>query len=254
MARWRASDADHDPLTAEVDYSGNGGRTWGLVWMGPNQDRAKLPARYLYRSARGRIRVQIHDGFRTSVAVSRRFASPGAAPAVRILTPWPHLRQPSGAPLVLSGQAFDDRSRQLTGKRLRWVLGRRVLGTGKRITATNLPSGQQRITLVATDSYGRSGRASIVVRLRATQPLFLTLQAPRRLGRKARSLRLTVASSATAALVVRIAGHKAQRFDVGRRARRLRVKVSTGRATVALHLSLGSGRTRRTVTVTVPRK
>jgi hypothetical protein len=254
MARWRASDADHDPLTAEIDYSGNGGRTWGLVWMGPNQDHAKLPARYLYRSARGRIRVQIHDGFRTSVAVSRRFASPGATPAVQILTPWPHLRQPNGAPLVLSGQAFDDRSRQLTGKRLRWVLGRRVLGTGKRITATNLPSGQQRIALVATDSYGRIGRASIVVRLRATQPLFLSLRAPKRLGRKARSLRLTVASSATATLAVRIAGHKAQRFDVGRRARRLRVKVSAGRATLALHLSLGSGRTRRTVTVTVPRK
>jgi hypothetical protein len=253
LARWRASDADRDPLTAELDYSGNGGRTWGMVWLGPNQDRAKLPARYLYRSSRGRLRVQIHDGFRTSVAVSRRFASPGAAPTVRILTPWPHLRQPNGAPLVLSGVAFDDRSRQLTGKRLRWVFGRRVLGTGKRITATNLPSGQRRITLVAADSYGRIGRASIVVRLRATQPLFLTLRAPKRLGRKARSLRLTVASSATAALVVRIAHHNPQRFDVGRRARRLRVMVSTGRATVALHLSLGSGRTRRTVTVTVPR-
>lgn len=253
MARWRASDADHDPLTAEVDYSGDGGRTWGMVWMGPNHDRAKLPARYLYRSARGRIRVQIHDGFRTSIAVSRRFASPGAPPAVQILTPWPHLRQPSGAPLVLSGQAFDDRSRQLTGKRLRWLIGRRVVGTGKRITATNLPSGRQRITLVATDAYGRAGRASIVVGLRATRPLFLTLRAPRRLGRKARSLRLTVASSATAAFVVRIAGHKAQRFEVGRRARRLRVKVSTGRATLALHLSLGSGRTRRAVTVTVAR-
>jgi hypothetical protein len=67
-------------------------------------------------------------------------------------------------------------------------------------------------------------------------------------------LRLTVASAATAPLVVRITGHKAQRFEVGRRARRLRVKVSTGRATLALHLSLGSGRARRTVTVTVLRR
>jgi hypothetical protein len=254
LARWRASDVDRDPLTAEVDYSGDGGRSWGLVWMGPNQHRARLPARYLYRSARARIRVQIHDGFRTSVAVSRRFASPGAAPTVQILTPWPHLHQPNGAPLVLSGQAFDDRARQLAGRHLRWVLGRRVLGTGKRITATNLPSGQQRITLVATDSYGRIGRASVVVGLRATRPLFLTLRAPRRLARTARTLRLTVASAAAAPLVVRIAGRKAQRFEASRRARRLRVKVSTGRATLALHLSLGSGRARRTVTVTVPRR
>lgn len=133
------------------------------------------------------------------------------------------------------------------------MLGRRVPGTGKRITATNLPSGRQRITLVATDSYGRTGRASIVVRLRATESLFLKLLAPKRLGRKARALRLTVSSSVAAPLVVRITGHNAQRFTVARRARRLRVKVSTGRRTLALHLSLGAGRTRRTVTLTVPR-
>jgi hypothetical protein len=253
VARWRASDADDDPLTAEIDYSGDGGRTWGLVWMGPNGDHAKLPVRYLYRSARGRIRVLVHDGFRTAVAVSRRFASPGAGPSVQIITPWPHLRQPDGAPLVLSGQAFDDRSRQLTGTHLRWLLGGHVLGTGKRITATNLPAGQRRITLVATDSSGRIGRASTVVRLGASQLLFLTLRAPKRLGREARSLRLTVASSATAVLTVRTARRKSQRFDVGRRARRLRVTVSRGRSPLALHLSLGPGTSRRAVTVTVAR-
>jgi hypothetical protein len=128
-----------------------------------------------------------------------------------------------------------------------------VLGAGKRITATNLPAGQLRITLVATDSSGRIGRASTLVRLRASRPLFLSLRAPKRLGRKARSMRLIVASSATTVLTVRIAGRKTQRFDVGRRARRLRITVPTGRSTIALHLSLGSGTSRRVATVTVAR-
>jgi hypothetical protein len=64
-------------------------------------------------------------------------------------------------------------------------------------------------------------------------------------------MRLIVASSAATILTVRTAGLETQRFDVGRRARRLRITLRTGRSTIALHLSLGSGTSRRMATVTV---
>jgi hypothetical protein len=219
------ADANHTALTVEIDYSGNGGRTWTTVWMGPNPGSALLPSRYLFRSTNARIRVLVNDGFQTSTAVSRRFHSPGAPSSVQILLPWPGLRQSNDAPLVLSGQAFDDQSRLLTGRHLRWMLGRRLLGTGAQITVSGLPAGARRIELIARDSSDRAGVASIAVRLRAARPLFLTLQAPRELGPKARSLRLTVSSSLDATLLVRVPGLRPQRFAVRRRVRRLTVKV-----------------------------
>jgi hypothetical protein len=253
LVRWRAADPDRDALNVEIDYSGDNGRTWNPVWLGPNRGSALLPDRYLFRSTRARIRVVANDGFQTTTAVSRRFSSPGAPPTVRILLPWPHLRQPNDAALVLSGQAFDDQSRQLAGGQLRWMLGRRLLGTGSRITVTGLPAGMRRIDLVARDRVGRTGVVSLIVGLRATRPLFLKLQAPRKLGRKARSLRLTVSSSLAATLVVRVAGLRPQRFAVGRRTRHLTVHILRGRKLLSLRLSLSAGGLTRATALNVPR-
>jgi hypothetical protein len=133
------------------------------------------------------------------------------------------------------------------------MLGRRLLGTGTRITVTGLPAGRQRIKLVARDAHGRRAAASVVVALRATLPLFLKLQAPPTLGPNARTLRLTVSTSVSATLVVRIAGRKAQRFTVGRRTRRLKIKVARGKATLTLQLSLQAGGPSRPAVVSVPR-
>lgn len=251
--RWHAADRDHDALAVDVEYSGDGGRTWKPVWMGPNVGSARLPARYLFRSTRARVRVVVNDGFSAATAVSRRFSSPGAAPFVRILTPGSRLRQPNDAPLVLAGQAFDDQSRMLTGRRLRWMLGRRLLGTGTRITVSGLPAGRRRITLLARDRIGRTAAASIVIRLRAARPVFLALRAPRKLARKVRSVRLAVSSSLDATLVVRIAGLRAQRFKVGRRTRHVTVHIRRGSKTLNMRLTLGAGRLTRTEVVKVPR-
>ena len=253
VLHWRAVDRDRDPLIVTVDYSGDGGRTFSPIWMGPNLGSAKVPARYLFRSRRARIRVAASDDFQSTTAVSRPFISPGAPPSVQILTPWPHLRQPNDAPLVLIGQAFDDSSAPLTGRRLRWMLGRRLLGTGARVTVAGLPAGAHRISLVARDRLGRAGVASIGVRLRASKPLFLKLSAPRSLGRKARTLRLTVSSSLDATLVVRQAGLRAQRFAVGRRTRRLLVRAPRGRGPLTLRLSLSAGGLTRTAVLGVLR-
>ena len=124
---------------------------------------------------------------------------------VTILSPARGTREANDAPLVLSGQAFDDAGTALKGTRLRWLLGRRLLGTGTEIAATGLRPGRDRIVLRA-HRFGRVGHASVRVLLRAGRPPFLVLSAPRRVGRHARSLRLAVRSSLDAQLTVRVGG------------------------------------------------
>jgi hypothetical protein len=254
LVRWRAHEVGAASLTTQISFSGNGGRSWRLVWIGPNRGSVALPARYLFRSARARIRVTVDDGFQQAIAVSRRFRSVGAAPSVSILLPARGFHQPNDAPLVLSGQAFDDQSRMLGGRRLRWMLGRRLLGTGSQITVTGLPAGGRRIDLIATDAAGRQGRASLYVRLRAARPLFLALVTPHTARRSARTLRLRVESSLAATLTVRTAGLRAQLFAVGRRAKRVMLRIPRGRKPVSLRLSLSVGGLSRTVILTVRRR
>jgi hypothetical protein len=250
---WKASERGGGALAVEVDYSGDGGRTWNPIWIGPNLGSALVPLRYLFRSADARMRVIVNDGFRDASASSRRFHSPGAPPSVQIVMPWSGTREFNDAPLGLSGQAFDDSSRMLAGKHLRWMLGHRLLGTGAQITVTGLPAGRRRIELIATDRFGRSGHASVVVVLGASRPVFIELSVPRRAARKAQSLRVTVASSLQATLVVAINGLPVQRFAVGRRGRRLKLRIRRGRATLELKLSLRAGGQRRSVRIAVQR-
>jgi hypothetical protein len=252
--RWHGSDADGDPLETAIDYSPDGGASFHRIWVGGNPGRAQFPARYLSRSSRARVRVTVNDGFQTASATSKSFRAPGAAPVVTITSPAQGLRQPNDAPLVLSGQAFDDTGAALTGGRLRWRLGRRVLGTGSDIARAGLPAGRHRIDLLARDGAGRTGRASVVVVLKAAQPLFLSLSAPRGVTRAARSLRLRVSSSLATGLLVRVAGVSAQRFAVSRRERTIRVRIPGGRKAVALRLSLGAGGLTRMATLSVPRR
>jgi hypothetical protein len=252
--RWRSHDADGDPLGAAIDYSANDGRSYRRIWIGPNRGLVRVPSRYLSLSSRARVRVTVNDGFRSTTTSSRRFRAPGAPPIVSILSPSPGVREPNDAPLVLSGQAVDDSGKLLGGKRLRWFLGARVLGTGAHIAVAGLRAGHDRIVLVGTDGAGRAGRASVTVVLRAARPLFLVLSAPKRVKRNAGVLKLKVSSSLDARLAVRTSVHaRAQRFTVSRRPRTLAVHIPRSSKRLALGLSLSAGGLTRTVTVVVRR-
>ncbi len=118
---------------------------------------------------------------------------------------------------------------------------------------SGLPAGLRRITLAARERFGRTGHASVVVRLRAARPLFVTLRGPRKLRRSARSLQLTVSSSLAATLAVRVPGLRAQRFTVSRRTRLLRVHTPGGRRRLTVRLTLASGGLTRIAILGVPR-
>ena len=249
---WTATDADADPLVVTVDYSRDGGRTWRQIFAGPNRGKATFPARYLSRAKHARVRVSLRDGFNQTTALSKVFRARGAPPVVHITNPADGLRQPNDATLVLAGQAFDDRGRALTGSHLRWLAGRRLLGTGQQIAVSGLPASTRRIVLVARDSAGRTARDAVTLRLSAARPLFLAASGPKTASRRARRLVLKVASSLPARLVVTGRGVRTQRFAVSRRPRSLHLAVPRGRAPLILTLRLrgpGGAADRRTLRV-----
>jgi hypothetical protein len=93
----------------------------------------------------------------------------------------------------------------------------------------------------------------VIVRLRPTRPVFLSVSAPHRLSRKARTLRLTVVSSVTTRLTVQTAGVHAQRLTASRERRSVKVKIHRGRSKLKLTLVLGSGGLKRTLDLSIRR-
>jgi hypothetical protein len=246
--RWRASDADGDPLEATLDVSADGGRTFHNVWGGPSGDgTARLPAERLDATGDARLRLRVTDGFNETTTTSARFVVVGRRPRVQILEPTPDQRGDAGGAARLRGAAVDDRGRQLTGKRLRWLAGSTLLGRGTTVTAP-LPAGTRRIRLEATDAAGRTGSDSVAVRVRATTPFFLRLTAPR-ISRTSRTAVLVVAATQPSTLTVR--GH---RYAVGPKSRRIRVRVGAGRSAIPLRLTLAAGGRRSVSTVVVRRR
>ena len=197
--RWRASDPDSDALEATVDFSADNGRTWRMVFEGPSTGRAVVPGSYLAGSRRARVRVAVNDGFNERSVNSRPFVAQGTRPRVEILTPEARAAIRSSDRVVLSGSAFDDLDRPLKGRALTWYAGRKRLGRGAQIRA-RLPRGTRRLRLVARDRTGRSGSASMRVRVEAPQLRILSLGVPLKVGRNARSLKVRIRPSAPATL------------------------------------------------------
>jgi hypothetical protein len=230
---WQAADADGETLDAAIAYSIDDGRTWRTVYVGPSSGRATLPSAYFAGSRRARVRVSVDDGFNRTSAVSGRFRALGRPPDVRIDAPAAGTILAGNATLSLRGHAFDDTVRLVPGNRLAWFLGRRRIARGANAAVTGLPPGRRRISLVAMDASGRRGTAFVVVNVQGAAPLFLTLRAPRTLGRGARVVGIRVASSLPATLRV-----GAQRAAVDRRARTVPVRIAPGRGVLRLRLRL----------------
>jgi hypothetical protein len=208
---WQASDSDQDDLEASVEFSADGGRTYRMIANGVVGDtELRLPARLLPRSRRARIRVTTSDGFNAASAASATFRSKGAPPTVRIMSPAPGARVRADDPLTLNGEAWDDRLEQLTGQRLTWLDGKRVIGRGARTEFLGHP-GVHVLTLEAQDHHGRRSSTSVRVTVAPVRPV-LTFVAPRRQPTsRDRRLTLRVRSSINATLKIR-----GRRFAVGR--------------------------------------
>lgn len=245
--RWRATDADGDPLTASVEYSTDAGRSYRAIGM-TEGSFMRLPGRLFARTRTGRLRVVVNDGFDETAGVSRRFAAEGAGPTVRIAYPARRLRVANDAALTLAGQAYDDAGALLSGKRMRWFAGGTFLGTGATLGVHGLPAGARSIRLVATDRFGRRATATVAIRVFASPPQFTVLRAPARMSRGARSVRLRVASAIPATLLV---GPRSRSLD--RTVRTIVVSVGR-RGTAVVRLRLHAAGKTSTRTLRIPRR
>jgi hypothetical protein len=204
---WTTTGGDGRPLLANVDYSADGGHTWKPLFAGHNVNSATLPSALVSASTGGRIRVRINDGFSEAMAISEPINAAGAPPIVRIERPAGRAVLWSDTTLLLEGAAFDDESHPLTGADLHWfsvsaTSGSRPLGTGGKISVTNLPPDVTSIRLEARDANGRVGKASVELQIVPQAPFFTVLDAPKTLRSKDTSVELRVAASRVATLAI----------------------------------------------------
>jgi|GEM_PF-3506252 len=247
--RWNATDADGDPLVARIDYSADDGRSWRPLTVDAFGGSASVPSTLLSRSSRARIRVTVNDGFEETAAVSGRFTAEGRPPVVSIDSPSRGATIVNGASVALSGAALDDRHNPVSEGRLTWFDGKRLLGTGSAVAAQLSSPGLHRMTLIARDGAGRTGRAVVPVLVRAARPLFLNLRAPRRISPRARRVILRVAATVPARLS---AGGAT--YAVDRRPRAVPIRVRPGRRPLVLRLKLAAYGLETRLTVRIRRR
>lgn len=246
--RWAATDTDRDRLPAVVEYSPDGGRTWQTVASGVTTGNVTLPRRLFETSGNARVRVRVNDGFNETTAVSGRLRSLGAAPEVTVRSPRAGASFLGGAAVPRDGAAWDDAGRPLTGARLRWFDGRRLIGTGAQLTATGLAPGRRMVTLEARDARGRRARRTVTIRIGAVKPLFSVLDVPAKVGRRARTVFIRAACTVPATLSV-----GGRRVLCTQRPQRLAVPVRPGLRPLTLRLTLTSAGKRTLAVRTVAR-
>jgi hypothetical protein len=234
LVRWSATNPEHLPLTAYVDYSTNRGRSWRTIFVGPNTGRVALESFFFTASRAARVRVRISDGFNETLAVSRVFTALGAPPQVTISTALgPKMRFPGDAELQLSGTAVDQAMQTLSGRQLTWYDGPFRLGTGPNISAGPLPAGVNHLRLVARDPAGRTGSAALTVKVSPVSLPFLKLRIPAHASSRATSLPLR--GSASISTTITIGTH---RFRLSGRPGRFSLPIRRGSAPLLLEIEI----------------
>ena len=233
--RWRSGDADGGRRRAALQYSADGGKRWRTVFAGPDRQQATVAMRLLSASDDARLRLTVSDGINERTATSLRFRSRGAAPEVTI-APAARQRLRADATLTLAGTAIDDGERVISGRRLRWFDGTKLIGSGRVLRRFGLAPGAHTIRLVATDLRGRRGSAAVRVTVTPVAPRFLRLQAPARISRFATRLPVVVQSNVAAALRLSRSG-----FSVSHAVRRINLKITPGATPLEIPVTLRAG-------------
>ena len=221
---WSQRDADRDPTRTALDYSRDGGRTWTELADDLGRSSISLSPSFLAGSRRARIRVRVNDGFNETAVESAVFRAAGRPPSVHIDQAVGGRAVASSATVALQGGAVDDSGAILAGRALTWYDGRRAWEHGESVAIDGLSPGRHTIRLVARDRSGRTSSARLSLHVTAIAPEPLTLRAPSHVSRRARAVRIRIATTEPATLVV-----GSRRFHLGRTART--VLIPLGRTT-----------------------
>jgi hypothetical protein len=161
---WEASDGDAGtPLVYQVDY--NAGSRWEVVRRDLTEKKFTIDFASMAGGAHAKLRVRATDGILTSSAESAEFSVPAKAPQVTI-EPLPNNGvYVAGDDIILDGDAIDLQDEEIRESQLRWSAGGRSLGRGSPLKISRLKPGEHTIKLAVTNSRGKTGFATVTVRV-----------------------------------------------------------------------------------------
>ncbi|MBK9714255.1 MAG: hypothetical protein IPO81_23555 [Kouleothrix sp.] len=232
---WTASDADSDPLTYSVLYSDDAGASWQPLTTGLSAKQLTINTSQIPGGSQSRVRVVASDGLLSGIGTSGDFSVPTKAPQAQIAAPADNATFYPAQQVVFQGSAYDVEDGQLADASLQWsssIDG--PLGTGATVSTVNLSTGTHVITLVATDSEGKTSQAQRTITVAsgsAPVPSELTL-APLVIG----AVAPFGAGKTTAPLTVRSSGADALSWTAS--ANRPWVKLSATSGTTPANLTV----------------
>lgn len=114
-----------------------------------------IPRGMLPSSGRARLRLNVTDGFNTTVTAACPVVVAARAPTVTIIDPAPRDTVQGGESLYMRGYAADDHGHAIGNRGLRWYAGRHLLGTGQMLSAI-IPADARGVRLVVFLPTGRA--------------------------------------------------------------------------------------------------
>jgi hypothetical protein len=151
---WSASDPDGDPLTFHIQYSPDNGASWEAVAVNLTGNSALLDRTNFTGSDEGLVRVWVSDGLRTAYDQSNAvFRIPTDSPIVEIVSPQDKAVVAVGQTVTFEARVYDPDTGLVDGEGLRWVSvgGDGLLGSGARLSVSDLSEGEHTIALAVTD-------------------------------------------------------------------------------------------------------
>lgn len=160
---WTASDPDGDPLTYDLAYSRDNGATFLPLATGLPTTTFGIDSSALGGTNVGVFQVTANDGTNSASQVSVPFKVNAKAPQPVILQPANNASFKYGEVVNFEGIANDLQDEAIDPSKLVWSNQYGTIGTGQRITRTDLPVGANFITLKATNAAGMTGQTQITI-------------------------------------------------------------------------------------------
>lgn len=159
---WAAASPAGRPLTALVQYSADGGKSYVTLARDVTGKSLLVNTSQIGGAGSAHIYVTVSDGFNSTKASSGTFSVGFQAPSVHIVRPTGGSRVVGLFPLLLQGAGFD-REQTLVDKQFHWYLDGKLVGTGRLATVPRLNLGHHTIRFTATDSGNRTGSATVTI-------------------------------------------------------------------------------------------
>lgn len=167
---WNASDADADALTYDIFFTRDLGATLQPLLLAISQKSAQVDTTSLAGGS-AQLRVVATDGVHSAFADTSVFTLTNKPPKPRILSPADGAIIHVGQLINIDGTATDPQDGVIGAAGLVWSIPGRSLGSGSRLSITDLPAGLNQISLTATNSVGLSATATANVNVKVNVDL-----------------------------------------------------------------------------------